>query len=264
MFKLLIVDDEPSAGKTIRYVLKKVKKPKIEVVGIAYNGKEAIEETIRLKPDIILMDIEMPVLDGISASGRIRKLNSAIKIIFLTAHAEFDYAQQAVKLKASDYILKPLTPQKIKSTLNKVTKEIQIERAKIYREEKLRQELRKVMPFIKTLSEDERTRNEIIIAKARKFIEENYNTPLTLKNLAGAVSLSPAYFSSFFKRESGLSFSEYLNKVRIEKAKELLKDPKFNITKVAFEIGYDDSQYFCRIFKKFEGISPRQYQKTNY
>jgi two-component system response regulator YesN len=69
---------------------------------------------------------------------------------------------------------------------------------------------------------------------------------------------------SFFKRESGLSFSEYLNKVRIEKAKELLKDPKFNITEVAFEVGYEDSQYFCRIFKKSEGISPRQYQRTNY
>ncbi len=97
------------------------------------------------------------------------------------------------------------------------------------------------------------------IKKAIDYIDKNYSNPITLQEIANEVFLSSSRFSTVFNEEVGESFSRYLTRKRIEKAKELLKNPYTKIYEVANSVGYNDARYFSTIFKKLEGITPVQY-----
>lgn len=95
---------------------------------------------------------------------------------------------------------------------------------------------------------------------AKKYIAKNYKENITLAQVAEAVSLSRVYFSILFKRETGMNFLEYINQCRIDAAKEMLKDIRYNIGEVAEASGFQDSRYFSKVFKKAVGISPSDYR----
>jgi len=100
-----------------------------------------------------------------------------------------------------------------------------------------------------------------IINKARIYLEKNYQYQLMVEDVAREMSISTSYFKKIFKRDIGYTFSNYLNIIRIQKAKEILIKSKLSITEIAFDIGYNDSNYFSTVFKNIEGISPREYRK---
>ena len=99
------------------------------------------------------------------------------------------------------------------------------------------------------------------IQRAKDFIEEKYAEPMTLDEVARAACVSPSYFRKIFKEATDTTFSAYLNRTRIEKACELLRDPERTVTDVAFSVGFSDSNYFSTVFKKHTGESPREYRK---
>ena len=106
---------------------------------------------------------------------------------------------------------------------------------------------------------DLREKRPIYLAK--QYIKARYQLPVSLDEVAGHLALNPAYFSSVFKKETGISFSEYLTSVRIDKAKELLLEANRTVFDVASSVGYDDEKYFSRVFKKSVGLSPSEYRK---
>ena len=99
------------------------------------------------------------------------------------------------------------------------------------------------------------------VVKARQYIDRNYQKPISLETVAKEVYLSPAYFSAVFKKEQGLTFSDYLAQVRIERAKRLLSNMKYSVAEVAAAVGYPDQRYFSRVFKKMTGVNPLEYRK---
>ena len=99
------------------------------------------------------------------------------------------------------------------------------------------------------------------VMKARTYIDGNYGRDLSLDEVSKAVDISPYYFSKLFKEETGENFIEYLTKVRISRAKELLTDPNVSIKEVCASSGYSDPNYFSRIFKKYEGVTPSEYRE---
>lgn len=99
------------------------------------------------------------------------------------------------------------------------------------------------------------------IRQAKLYIEANYMKNLTLEELGSYLGFNPSYFSSLFKKETGSSFLEYLAKVRIEKAKELLKEPGLRIQDVALMVGYNDVKYFTKLFIKHTGMKPTEFRK---
>ncbi len=103
-------------------------------------------------------------------------------------------------------------------------------------------------------------KNSDIIRKAISYISQNYNTNLTLEEVAGLVHLNPAYFSSLFKQSTGSSFKEYLNIVRIEESKRLLANTDYSIIDIAIAVGFDNQSYFSKVFKKHTGLTPKQYR----
>lgn len=104
-------------------------------------------------------------------------------------------------------------------------------------------------------------KNHDLIKKAILFISKNFSTTLSLETVAEHVHLNPAYFSSVFKQSTGSSFKEYLNMVRIEESKRLLANTDYTIIDIAIATGFEDQSYFSRVFKKYTGLTPRQYRQ---
>lgn len=99
-----------------------------------------------------------------------------------------------------------------------------------------------------------------IIGKAKEYIKKNYVKEITVKELASRFSVNPNYFSTIFKQETGVTLTNYLKDTRIEKACDLLKNTQSTIHEIAQIVGYEDTQYFYRVFKKTLGITPLEYR----
>ena len=97
--------------------------------------------------------------------------------------------------------------------------------------------------------------------KAKDYIRQNFQKDLTLDEVSKIVDISPYYFSKLFKQETGENFIEYLTKIRMKHAEKLLLDPSYSIKEICVMSGYGDPNYFSRIFKKYEGVTPSEYRE---
>ena len=102
--------------------------------------------------------------------------------------------------------------------------------------------------------------NNILIIKAISYISENFNTDISLDSIADMVFISPHYFSELFKKTIGIGFNEYIKKMRMEKASELLSQPEFKVKEISSMVGYNDVSYFIRVFNKHYNMSPSIYR----
>ena len=100
-----------------------------------------------------------------------------------------------------------------------------------------------------------------IVKKAQLYIEEHYAKDLMLDEVSRELQISPYYFSKLFKKRTGSNFIEYVTSVRMEKAKELLRNSSKSIKEICREVGYADANYFSRTFKKNVGVSPSEYKE---
>ena len=121
--------------------------------------------------------------------------------------------------------------------------------------------LEKMMQTCYSIRDKNEDRSESLVEKARSYMQENYSRDISLDDVSKEVNVSPYYFSKIFKEESGENFTEYLTKIRINKAKELLEDAELSIKEIGVMSGYTDPNYFSRIFKKHTGITPREYRE---
>lgn len=103
-------------------------------------------------------------------------------------------------------------------------------------------------------------KNTDIVKKAIQYISHNFSNPITLEIVANEVHLTPAYFSSLFKQSTGSTFREYLNMVRIEESKRLLSNTDYSLLDIAIATGFEDQSYFSKVFKKYTGLTPKQFR----
>ena len=114
--------------------------------------------------------------------------------------------------------------------------------------------------FAESMFEYIPTKNSELMKKALSYISRNFASPITLEDVAKQVHLNPAYFSSIFKQSIGSSFKEYLNMVRIEESKRLLANTDYSVIDIAVATGFEDQSYFSKVFKKYTGLTPKQYR----
>jgi two-component system response regulator YesN len=114
--------------------------------------------------------------------------------------------------------------------------------------------------FMECVSESKDQKNLQAVQKAADYIKANSDKKITIDEIAQIVYLSPCYLSRIFKQNLGCTLMEYLTQIRVENAKMMLRNPKYNITQVAEESGFEDPGYFTRVFKKIEGITPSRYK----
>lgn len=392
LWRLLIAEDETTIRKGLRRSVN-WKDYSINVIDEAEDGEIALEIAKEQKPDVLFIDINMPFLNGLELMKQLREYLPESIFIVITGYDEFGYAQQAIKLDAFDYLLKPVQKEELEKTIKNAIDELQKNSRNKQRdlqlqgnnqllkekflqnwssglssdEEVVRQcqlldirlegnigmaifnvikdidisgtdqnwsdvlityslkniisDLVKPYPFTE-LFEDQRGNivvlipsvdmeqllklnreikeqyeriigrvvvcvEEIIgcylnftcqykrlekelntesslspmVALAKDYIDQRYfEHTISLQQVASNVQASPTYLSKQIKNELGVSFVQYLTKVRINKARMLIKDPYLKVYEVAEMVGYSTQHYFCSAFKRVVGISPTVYR----
>lgn len=433
MVKFLIADDEKYVRDSLRDIIKSAFKEKGKEqfeISEARNGREAIEIAERLRPDIIIIDIKMPGIDGLKAVQEIRNFLPYAYFIILTAYDYFDFAVEAVRSNVRDYILKPFDRVELREKIIEAVEEIQHEKEKRKKEIENQEKIYNLLPVMenelsysiindmlevidvkmymeylnvdftnafcmvielekksndtdgypeelriqigehikiflnqrcKTIGSYRFTKNLIyfiemafsnpkdwnetklkvinlaldvqmevkkffglqikiglgkcydgidkmyqsyqeayralkyplqntsivhyediehfmeynqneklksnygeefaLFKMVKQYISDNLKENINLKDTAAKFNLSPYYFSRTFKKVFGCNFSEYLNLVRIDEAKKLLKDNSLSVKEICYMVGYSDPNYFSKVFKKYEGVTPTEHRE---
>lgn len=149
VFTVLICDDELLERQVVSLIIKDSNLP-LKVVGEAKNGFEAVEQSRKLKPDIVFMDIKMPGKDGLTAAAEIKKFHPDSKTVFVTAYDEFEYAKKALKVGAAEFLLKPVRPDEITVLLKRIIKVLNKEREKKLKEEELLNSIKEAESTLKS------------------------------------------------------------------------------------------------------------------
>ena len=239
----MIADDEPLIRRGIKQLID-LSSLQIEEIYEASTGEEALKVFEEFKPEIVLMDINMPKMDGITLAQLARAEFPQLRIIFLTGYDYVDYLLSAVKLGVDDYILKPVTKTEIESLLVKVV-------SKLNEEEKQRRLLELAN---KNTNQSESVHFEKLI------LEQLSNPELSLVGLAKQLGFSSNYLSMLIKKELGKSFQEFVTEQRIQMAKRLLLSTDMKIYEVAQAVGIEDMNYFSYRFKSIVGITPKKFR----
>lgn len=371
MYTVLIVDDETPARSMMRLVIN-WQQEGFEIIGEAMNGKDALEKCRQLKPDLVITDIQMPVLNGIDFIEQAQKLSSVPHFIILSCYESFTYAQQAIKLGVCDYLIKDmLTPEQFHGVLQRILPRLDKKKldppipAKTtatvlsHEYDEDFQQLKSIYPtqlvaverrldllfshlfvrnipaaqmeirtlyhqnftgiaqynylnYINSLLFDwilnECVQKEIAyekvfhtasipsdvllnsqepeevcesfcswtdnlnqqlgaqpvyssrIQKVIEYMQENYCLDIGLQSIADHFCIHKVYLARTFKTETGATLIDYLNTLRVQKAKLLLCISDYKINDIVYIVGYNNPQNFYTFFKKHVNCSPKEYR----
>lgn len=261
MYSVILIDDEEVSVESIRQMIpwKDYGIKAVYTAGNIETAKLIMEET---KIDIVICDIEMSGGDGFEMIRWIKEKAYPCVNIFLTCHAEFSYAQKAMRLGVIDYILKPVIPGDFGVVLLKAIEALKeqeaIDRGRAYASRLAAGCLEEGE------SKSSLNNNKEITSKIKKYIDEHLSYSITRQEIAECVFLNKDYVSRIFKEETGMSIVDYIIKKKIYVACELLSTTKLSVSKVAECTGYTHMPYFSKIFKKETGMTPNEYRSRFY
>lgn len=240
--KLLIADDEDTIRNGIaKYI--QLHTDRFDKIYLAANGQEAVDIIFRDKPDIMFLDVQMPLMDGIEVMQEAKRADILPYTMILSGYDEFEYCQQALRLGAREYLLKPVRSSDILQMVNRAA-----------------DELFGVQENVRERPAEEKNR---LVELAREYVEEHYYENLMLTDVAQKVGISPGYLSTLFQKQLSRGFVDYLNEIRIEHACTYLRQNYLKTYEIAYKVGFKDEKYFSKVFRKIKGQSPSEYRKLN-
>lgn len=327
ILSVFLVDDE----KLIRDGMKKLLKWEengFMVTGEAANGRDALQAILTDRPDIVLTDLRMPAMDGLTLAARLAEQAPSVEVVIITGYDEFEYAKSAVRSGVFDYLLKPVSQRELLDTMLRLKQKIQSRRVgypfeeeeqmlrairdndgklgvqalnamfakfraamarqpEIYKicqkilteldityraargpkavavkpepaeyasltelENAMEEYLAKIFRFSSVDSSD------LLVEKLKRYLETHYQQNISLKMLEDEFYFNASYISRIFKIKTGENYSDYLLKLRIRRAKELLTSSTYSIRQISEMVGFASSKYFSKVFKDMEGIQP--------
>lgn len=258
---LLIINDEKLTAQAMKREIA-WHEYEIKEVYLAFDAKEAKEQLKTHSIDIMLCDIEMPGENGINLFRWVKEKNMDVECVFLTCHANFEYAQEAVKLGSMDYVLIPAHYEEIGQAVYKVVQR----RSHSLENEKLRrygeQWINSKKDEARKEQGEKKTKLEIVAECVVYIIKNIEKEGLSVNEVANNLHLSPIYLNRIFKSEKGLSISQFIIKEKMELAARLLRDGSLSANIVAAKVGYSSYQHFFIMFKKYYGCSPNQFKES--
>ncbi|SCY85030.1 two component transcriptional regulator, AraC family [Paenibacillus polysaccharolyticus] len=251
---ILIVDDEPRTREGIRKTLEIWSAGKNRIQTVA-SGVEAREWLASQPADLLITDVRMPELSGLSLVEAIQHFPGKPAVLIMSGYADFNYAQQAIKLGVVDYLLKPIDKEQLLQTVQKALF--------LHEQQRRIQAMQDIVdPKLVDIRERREQQDNTPIGEALAYIETHLGEPMTMRELADSLHLNSSYFSVLFKEQVGLNFSEYLMRKRVQRAKELLVQTNLPISEIAERVGYQTDKYFIKVFKSLENISPSKYRHS--
>lgn len=244
MIKVLIVEDENLIRKKLLHFIDYDALGMV-VVADGSNGLEGVDLIKKYQPDIVLADINMPEKDGLDMIKE--TLDYDYIAIIISGYDYFSYAQRALKYGVTDYLLKPISLDDLKEALINAREIIYKKRNVISQKTDLENAVDiSLNPLIK----------DTTVLEMIDYIKNNYEEKISISDLSKDLAYSESMLNRKFKKEVHITFNEYLNRYRINKAIDLLKNSDYNITEIAYMCGYSSAKYFARVFKKYLGMSP--------
>ncbi|WP_027087586.1 response regulator transcription factor [Cohnella panacarvi] len=250
---ILIVDDEPRTRQGLKSMLEKWGTGNCRIM-TADNGHEALRMLRESPIDLMITDIRMPEISGLQLAAQIQEsqLPHQPAVILISGYAEFEYAQQAIQLGVVNYLLKPVSREKLIEAARQAL-DAGEERNRVGIMRKF------VDPQLLETDADRANLSETI-RKALDYIDEHLAGTISLREVAEYVHLNASYFSVLFKEQLHMTFSEFIARKKLQKAKEMLVTTKLPIAEIAERVGYQTAKYFNKVFKEYEGRSPGQYR----
>ncbi|MDO5407874.1 MAG: response regulator [Eubacteriales bacterium] len=269
MYRLIIADDEENIRLGIRDCIC-WENLGLEVAGTASNGKEALELIRQIKPDVAIMDVNMPDMTGLEVIDAVREERiSDTSFLILSGYDQFSYVQQALKLRVVDYLLKPCSPTEIQNVVSETLRRRANTRVltNFFREQSdSDMEFIQMEPnflddadLVNDRSPENKSKNSTMSA-AVDYIRTHYAEALSLDVVSEVAGVSPAYLSSLFRQELDISFVDYVNKTRVQAAKKLMDAGSCRNADVAYRVGFTSEKYFSRVFKKYAGVTASDYR----
>ena len=253
--KVLIVDDEIIALNSLKKRMDWLKYGYTDVL-TAENITDARKYLESGTVDLVLCDIEMPGENGLDLIAYIKEHFSDIPCIMVTCHEEFPYVQQALRYGVKDYLLKPVGEEELYGLLTKIAEE------KMDKEElqQVNQLTQKRKDQTKELSEKSGDSPQERIQMVQQYIEAHIQETITVSDIASHVFINAQYLMRIFKKETGMSITEYITARRISLAGRLLRDSDYTVNFISDCVGFESCSYFIRVFKKQTGFSPGEYR----
>ena len=253
MYQILVAEDESLERKVLCKTLRK-HFGDLCLIHEAKNGREAVEQFLIHRPQVAILDIEMPGVSGLEAARQIRESGHPCMILFLTAFDKFSYAREAITLRALDYLLKPCQEQELILTVE--------EALHLYDRLGTNQEAVLRGDIAEGAGEEDLADRRMgqIRENIERYIREHYNTEISMQSVARAMNYSDAYFCKLFKQCFKVNFSAWLNEYRIDRAREMLQNTRLSVREVSTACGYSDANYFARVFKRVTGKTPSEYR----
>lgn len=206
------------------------------------NGKKALDFLLVNQVDVVLTDIKMPVMDGLSLAKQLKTLAPDTLVIFLSSYRSFEYAQEALNYGVRNYIVKSTKYDVLIEIFKTIHSDLDQKKSSPPPQE---------VPIPGS--------NHRIIKQIIDLIQSDISMS-SLQSLADVMQLNPVYLSRFFKEKTGINFSDYLTQQKMETASTLLKETDHNIFEISELVGYSNDKNFSRAFKKYYGIPPAVYR----
>ena len=225
--RCLIIEDELLERRALEKLFKMCFPSKFEYVASAMNGNTGLKMLENSDFDLVILDINLPDLEGTEILSLINKNYPETKVIMATAYSDYEHKKKSMRNNAFDYLLKPYSIDTFKEAIN---------------------------VFISSV-EEESFGTANTIGKIKKYIEENYMKDIGLEDIASAVGFDKSYIGRVFKKSEGKTIMNYVLEYRIEKANSLIKKG-MSVSEVSYAVGFNDPAYFSKCFKKVTGTSP--------
>ena len=239
MYKALVVDDEDHVRETIKAIVD-WKNLGITRIIEASDGLSAYKIILQEQPNLVIADMKMPYMDGAELLRKCAGNGLNTKYIIASGYDDYEYTHQAIKTGIIDYILKPINPEELNAAIKRALGDIRL------------------------IGSDATESKEDygFVTEIKKYIEENYMIDIKLDMFAKKYFMTKEYLLKKFKDIYGFGIYEYVIKVRMEKAMKMLESTDLRVQEVSDKVGFKDSNYFSKAFKKHYGISPKEYREA--
>lgn len=237
-YRLLVADDERLVAHNIAKNVERASDV-FEIVCIAPDGEAALERARELLPHVVITDIKMPQMDGLELMRRLRDCLPQTRVVIVSGYDDFELVRMALKQNACDYLLKPINLGELTVTLKRIQTELDAQQRALSPE-----------------SDAQRIADAV-----KEYLLANLAEAIDFSAMASDMGFSASYLTRVFKeRNEGQTPIRYLQELRLNAARRMLRDSTLSVKEIAPRVGYADPFHFSKSFKQATGMSPVQYR----
>jgi two-component system response regulator YesN len=243
MYKAIIVDDDQWTLVDMKACFS-FDKFGFTIISESTSAEAAFPLIVQHRPDLVITDIRMESGSGLDLIRKCREKNIQSIFVILSGYDRFDYAQEAIKLGAFYYMLKPICDNEAHGVMQKVLLQLS--------------DNEQGKDLLSSVSDSDDTFQAML-----SYLEAHSDELITLDDLSQTFFLNRTYICDLFRKRTGKTFKRYLNDIRIYRACTLLKRSSLPVVSIAQRVGFDDAHYFARVFKEIMKIRPGEYRIRN-